>query len=154
MYPWRFSTGLESTWRGGPGEDADGERSGGYAMMDMSMFSDNPRDNFQRRGWIITELMSATSVTGRCVKFYHSMNGLNADSLRLIRVDIDTDQIDIDTEDTNNQTSIPTVPAATSQASERLLNVDKILTRDLEASLSFSSPGGVEVVIIIKLNQA
>ena len=29
VYPWQLSTGLESGWVGGPGQDADGERTGG-----------------------------------------------------------------------------------------------------------------------------
>ena len=35
---WQFSTGLEAAWRGGPARDADGERTGGFAMMDASLF--------------------------------------------------------------------------------------------------------------------
>ena len=38
VHGWQFSTGLEAAWRGGPARDADGERTGGYAMMDASLF--------------------------------------------------------------------------------------------------------------------
>ena len=58
--------------------------------MDMSRFQDEPREGFQKRGWVMSGVESPTSVRGRCVKFQHIIRGLNAESLRIIRVDIDT----------------------------------------------------------------
>ena len=61
--------------------------------MDMSRFQDEPRDGFQSRGWVMSSTESPTSVRGRCVKFQYVINGLNAEALRIIRVDIDTSRM-------------------------------------------------------------
>ena len=69
--------------------DADGERLGGYVMMDLAMIREDERPR-ERRGWVITPLLEDTGVAGSCVKFYYAMDGVNVESLRLMRVDIDT----------------------------------------------------------------
>ena len=61
--------------------------------MDMSRFQDEPREGFQNRGWVMSGTETATSVRGRCVKFQFIIRGLNAESLRIIRVDIDTSRL-------------------------------------------------------------
>ena len=114
--------------------------------MDMSLFYDKPRDGFQSRGWIITELMSPTMVAGNCVQFYYALAGLNAESLRLIRVDIDTKGLVDNEQGSNNQTlNIPTIPTV---PTENVANTQEVFTKSIEASLSFNS-GVVEV----KLNE-
>ena len=90
MFPWEFNTGLQSVWLGGPARDADQEITGGFVFMDMSRFQDEPRDGFQNRGWVMSGTETPTSVRGRCVKFQYIIRGLNAEALRIIRVDIDT----------------------------------------------------------------
>ena len=61
--------------------------------MDMSRFQDEPREGFQNRGWVMSGTESPTSVRGRCVKFQYVIRGLNAEALRIIRVDIDTSRL-------------------------------------------------------------
>ena len=58
-------------------------------MMDLAMIREDERPR-ERRGWVITPLLEDTGVTGSCVKFYYAMDGVNVESLRLMRVDIDT----------------------------------------------------------------
>ena len=62
---------------------------GGYVMMDLTMIREDERPR-ERRGWVITPLLEDTGVAGSCVKFYYAMDGVNVESLRLMRVDIDT----------------------------------------------------------------
>ena len=138
VYPWSFSSGLESSWKGGPSADADGERTGGFALMDMSVLYDNPRENFQSRGWVITELMSQTNALGNCVQFYYVLAGLNVQSLRLIRVDIDTHQFNEETNISNKTMNIPSVPTKT------VADTQEVYSKSIEASLNFNN-GMVEV---------
>ena len=76
VYPWQLSTGLESGWVGGPGQDADAERTGGFVMMDISQMFDRPVSGYQKRGLVITELLTSTTVAGRCAQFYYNMEVL------------------------------------------------------------------------------
>ena len=56
-------------------------------MMDMATIR---KDERTRRGWVVTPLLNETGVTGSCVQFYYAMDGVNVESLRVMRVDIDT----------------------------------------------------------------
>lgn len=56
-------------------------------MMDMATMRGGER---RRRGWVVTPLLNETGVTGSCVNFYYAMDGVNVESLKLMRVDIDT----------------------------------------------------------------
>ena len=94
VFPWEFNTGLQSVWLGGSPRDADQQISGGFAFMDMSRFLDDPKDGFQDRGWLMSGVQSPTSVRGRCAKFQYVMRGLNTEALRVIRVDIDTSDLE------------------------------------------------------------
>ena len=88
VYPWDFNVGINSFWLGGPPVDGDGTVSGGFAFMDMSAFFDRPKDGYQKRGWLLTDMQVPTTVRGRCLVFKYSIQGLNVEALRLIRVDI------------------------------------------------------------------
>ena len=101
--------------------------------MDLSLIFDDPRDGFQEKGWVITPLHKATDVTGNCLKFSYSMDGLNVESLRVIQVDVDTDGIsEMINHDTNNGT----------EDSEN--EMQPVITKQIEASLGFYS-GAVKV---------
>eukprot|EP00090_Calanus_glacialis_P000211 TRINITY_DN10140_c0_g1_i3.p1 TRINITY_DN10140_c0_g1~~TRINITY_DN10140_c0_g1_i3.p1 ORF type:complete len:904 (-),score=218.90 TRINITY_DN10140_c0_g1_i3:76-2388(-) len=56
----------------------------------MSAFFDRQKDGYQKRGWILTDIQVPTTVRGRCLAFGYSIQGLNVEALRLIRVDIMT----------------------------------------------------------------
>ena len=88
VYSWEFNVGINSYWLGGPPKDADDTVSGGFALMDMSVFTDRPKDGYQKRGWLQTDIQSPTTVRGRCLSFKYSIDGLNVEALRVIRVDI------------------------------------------------------------------
>ena len=90
VYPWAFNVGINSFWLGGPPVDGDGTISGGFAFMDMSAFFDRQKDGYQKRGWLLTDIQVPTTVRGRCLAFGYSIQGLNVEALRLIRVDIMT----------------------------------------------------------------
>ena len=108
--------------------------------MDMSVLYDNPRESFQSRGWVITELMSQTNVMGNCVQFYYALAGLNVQSLRLVRVDIDTKELDEGSITNNKTINIPTVPTTEIDA-----DTPEVYSKSIEASLSFNN-GMVEVI--------
>ena len=105
--------------------DADGERLGGYVMMDLAMMS---KDQRSRRGWVITPLLKETGVIGNCVQFYYAMEGINVESLRLMRVDIETSG-DINRQQGDNKTKG---------------EVAEVYSRGIEASFGFDS-GEIEV---------
>ena len=134
VYPWKFGTGRESSWRGGPEVDAEGDRStGGFVFMDLSTIFDDPRDGYQEKGWVITPLHQSTDVTGNCLKFSYSMDGLNVESLRVIQVDVDTDGIsEMVNHDTNNGTE------------DSGNEMQPVFTRQIETSLGYDS-GAVKV---------
>ena len=130
VFPWKFGTGRDSSWRGGPEVDAEGDRNtGGFVFMDLSLIYDEPRDQYQEKGWVITPLHGDTDVDGRCLKFFYSMDGLNVESLRVIQVDVDTDGISDminHSNDTNDSEMQP------------------VFTKQIETSLGFDS-GAVKV---------
>lgn len=107
--------------------DADGERLGGYVMMDLAMITEDERLR-ERRGWVITPLLEDTGVTGSCVQFYYAMDGVNVESLRLMRVDIDTSG-DINKFSGGNKTQTETA---------------EVYSRGIEASFGFNV-GEIEV---------
>ena len=136
VWPWQFSTGAQAGWLGGPARDADGERLGGYVMMDLAMIRENKRS---RRGWVITNLLDDAGVTGSCVKFYYAMNGVNVESLKLLRVDIDTSG-DINKFFGDNKTEAEGEKAA-------------VYSRSIEASFGIDN-GEVEVIISAQRKKA
>ena len=109
--------------------DADGERLGGYVMMDLATMSED-EDGRERRGWVNTPLLEDTGVTGSCVQFYYAMDGVNVESLRLMRVDIDTSG-DINKISGDNKTE------TTGEMSE-------VYTRGIEASFGLDA-GKIQV---------
>lgn len=71
--------------------------------MDMSRFLDDPREGFQERGWVMSGVQLPTSERGRCVKFDYVMQGLNTEALRIIRVDIDTTEMEANEDSQDSQ---------------------------------------------------
>ena len=109
--------------------------------MDLSMIFDDPRDGYQEKGWVITPLHKATDVTGNCLKFFYSMDGLNVESFRLIQVDVDTDGIsEMINHESNNATD----------DSEN--EMQPVITKQIETSLGFDS-GAVEVNYNYRVSQ-
>ena len=89
-------------------------------MMDMATMREDERT---RRGWVVTPLLDETDVAGNCVKFYYAMDGVNVESLRVMRVDIDTSG-DINKFSGGNETQTEGEMA-------------EVYTRSIEGSLGF-----------------
>ena len=91
--------------------------------MDMSRFLDDPREGFQERGWVMSGVQSPTSARGRCARFNYVMRGLNAKALKVIRVDIDTSNLeDHETVEDN-------------QEDEEEASLRSVLGRDMESTV-------------------
>ena len=88
-------------------------------MMDMATMREDERT---RRGWVVTPLLDETDVAGNCVKFFYAMDGVNVESLRVMRVDIDTSG-DINKFSGGNNTQT---------------EMAEVYTRSIEGSLGFN----------------
>ena len=82
VYPWKLNVGLNSAWLGGPAKDADGTVSGGYVLADLAVFTDNYIPGFQRKAWLVSDVVGPTTARGRCLNFDFAVDGLNLETLR------------------------------------------------------------------------
>ncbi|XP_022236447.1 MAM and LDL-receptor class A domain-containing protein 1-like, partial [Limulus polyphemus] len=102
---WKTGRGVTSNWFGGPRTDhTSANADGGYAFFETSYReTDDQREQFpngqtsqfqnsERRttALLVSQNMSQTDPSGFCVSFFYAINGLSAQSLKMLLIDGET----------------------------------------------------------------
>ncbi|XP_066937100.1 MAM and LDL-receptor class A domain-containing protein 1-like [Macrobrachium rosenbergii] len=96
---WTLSTGANALWVGGPMNDTSGDDRGGYAFHETSSA---PGQQAQI-AVMESNVQAPTGATGKCLKFWYSVDGLSATELRVKVKGIDSEDL-INIWETRDQT--------------------------------------------------
>ncbi|XP_043230103.1 MAM and LDL-receptor class A domain-containing protein 1-like [Amphibalanus amphitrite] len=96
---WRSSTGAGANWVGGPPEDADNAKDGGYAFFETSSMPTDEDGANTESAMLYSPEMPSTGAAGKCLKFQYSKAGLSVDRLRVLLHPVSDDERDGSTAD-------------------------------------------------------
>ncbi|XP_040565755.1 MAM and LDL-receptor class A domain-containing protein 1 isoform X2 [Lepeophtheirus salmonis] len=84
-FKFEVSNGINSHWIGGPPrDDSEKNEKGGYAFFETSQLSEQKEGSITQSAMLKSPTFKSTNADGHCISFSYFIDGLSAESLRIL----------------------------------------------------------------------